>query len=143
MKDLNQEIELRKIVEQLYSETFYTYSFVRKESIVEDDVLLNRLKIAVKRGEKIYDVVSAVQLAIENDPLITKGIRISEVKEASEEQITIIANNLASSTDRTVLSYKRLMQKKLEKEDEIRKQEIKNRGRLLKLAMKIGEKNQQ
>ena len=78
-----------------------------------------------------------------NDPLITKGIRISEVKEASEEQITIIANNLASSTDRTVLSYKRLMQKKLEKEDEIRKQEIKNRGRLLKLAMKIGEKNQQ
>ena len=143
MKDLNQKIELRKIVEQLASETFYTYSFVRREFVVEDDVLLNRLRIAVKRGEKIYDVVSAVALALESDPLITKGIRISEIKEASEEQITMIANNLASSTDRTILSYKRLMQKKLEKEDEIRNQDIKNCGRLLKLAMKIGEKNQQ
>lgn len=122
--------ELRKIIEEIKSETFYTYSFIREET----QPTYLKYRIAVKRGMQYYDVVSALPLT-ENDFSLDSGIGIENVEPATDEYINKVARYLVIDRDSEI--YKRMMSSKLDQENRYRKQSVENRRVLLNYVKRI------
>ena len=126
-------------------EVFYSYDISGLIEIMESNLgitrtqydAINLYKIAIKRGNQYYDVVSAVPLTTE--PNTYDGLGIENVREAIKREIKCIAINTQNSHPSTISEYKETMKKIYERAKKS-KRELEDYKRILsRLAQKIDQ----